>query len=184
MPEQQVLTIVRHGADVVPQMRDEFLAVHVDARAALLEQPFYSAERFWERFENYVKDPSFHMVTGRLGGILVGYAFGSTLPSETAWWSGIQGVSDPDLTRETGRRTFAFRELLVRKPNQRKGYAHQLHDSLLADRPEERATLLVRSDNSARDLYLRWGWSLVGHLQPYPDSPRFEAMIKELGSTS
>ena len=178
----EALTIAHHGPDVVPAMRDELLAVHVDARAELLGQPFYSAERFWERFESYVKDASFSMVTGRLNGLLAGYAFGSRLPAETGWWKGMQDIADPDITRETGGRTFALREILVRKTYQHRGYAHQLHDALLASRPEERATLLVRSDNPARELYLRWGWSLVGHLQPYPDSPRFESMVKALQS--
>lgn len=176
----EALTIAHHGPDVVPAMRDELLAVHVDARAELLSQPFYSAERFWERFESYIKDTSFSMVTGRVNGILVGYAFGSRLSAETGWWKGMQDVADPAITRETGSRTFAFREILVRKTHQRRGHAHQLHDALLADRPEQRATLLVRSDNPARELYLRWGWSLVGFLQPYPDSPRFESMVKRL----
>jgi len=177
---REVLNITHYGADAVPGMRDDLLAVHVDARAELLDQPFYSAERFWERFENFIKDASFSMVAGHVGGTLVGYAFGSTLSADTGWWRGMQAVDGPDVTRESGSRTFAFREILVRKAYQHRGFAHQLHDALLAGRPEERATLLVRSDNPARALYLRWGWSLVGYLQPFPDSPRFESMIKPL----
>lgn len=161
-------------------MRQDLLAVHVDARSQLLIQPFYSVERFWERFESYTKNPSFSMVTGSVDYQLVGYAFGSPLPADTSWWKGIENVADPDIARETGHRTFAFREILVRKSFQHRGYAHQLHDALLSSRPEERATLLVRSDNPARELYLRWGWTLIGHLQPYPDSPRFESMVKAL----
>jgi len=176
----EVLKITRCGADAVPGLRDSLVAVHVDARAELLEQPFYSAERFWERFENYIKDASFSMVTGHLDGTLVGYAFGSVLSADTGWWRGVQAIDNADVTRETGDRTFAFRELLVRKVVQGRGFGHQLHDFLLADRPEERATLLVRADNPARSLYLRWGWSGVGYLQPYPDSPRFESMVKQL----
>jgi hypothetical protein len=168
-----------YPASAVPAMRDELIAVHVDARAELLDQPFYTAERFWERFEGYLQGPGFDLVTGRLGSQLVGYAFGSTLPANTRWWSGIEGAG-PGLTEETGERTFAFREILVRKASQHQGYAHRLHDELLAGRSEERATLLVRSDNPARLLYTRWGWSRVGFLQPYPDSPRFESMVLRL----
>jgi ribosomal protein S18 acetylase RimI-like enzyme len=160
-------------------MCEELIAVHVDARAELLDQAFYTAERFWERFEVYLQGPGFDLVTGRLQDQLIGYAFGSTLPASTQWWSGIEGA-DATLTEETGDRTFAFREILVRKAFQHRGYAHRLHDELLASRPEKRATLLVRSDNPARLLYSRWGWSRVGLLQPYPDSPRFESMVLEL----
>lgn len=168
-----------HPAEAVPGMRDELLAVHVDARAELLGQPFYSAERFWERFESYIRQPGFDLVTGSVGGLLVGYAFGSTLPKGSRWWSDVEGA-DPGFTVETGTRTFAFREILVRKAFQRRGYAHRLHDELLARRPEQRATLLVRSDNPARLLYRRWGWTQVGFAQPFPDSPRFESMVLEL----
>src|SRR6266511_485703 len=179
MEPAAVLQLQHYPASVVPTMRDELIAVHVDARAELLDQPFYSAERFWERFEGYLQGPGFDLVTGRLGGHLVGYAFGSTLPADTRWWSGIEGA-DPNLTEETGNRTFAFREILVRKAFQHRGYAHQLHNELLANRSEERATLLVRGDNPARLLYARWGWSQVGFLQPYPDSPRFESTVLPL----
>jgi GNAT superfamily N-acetyltransferase len=163
MTDTSTLNLTRHGADAVPAMRDELLAVHIDARAELLDQPFYSAERFWKRFENYLAGPGFELVNARLNGLLIGYALGSTLSAATRWWNGLQEATDPDLTRETGTRTFAFREILIRKAHQHRGYAHQLHDALLATRPEERATLLVRSDTPARHLYLKWGWKHVGY---------------------
>jgi GNAT superfamily N-acetyltransferase len=176
MPDQ--LRIQRYGRETVAALRDELIDVHTDARAELLDQPFYTAERFGERLDNYAADPTFTLVTGHADQILVGYAFGGTLTAATRWWTGLRDVSDPDVTTETGSRTFAFRELLVRKPYQRRGYAHQLHDALLADRPEERATLLVRVDNPARNIYLRWGWKVVGTMQPFPDAPIMEAMTR------
>ncbi len=173
------LHLQHHPAQDVHGMREELLAVHVDARAELLDQPFYSVERFWERFDSYLQQPGFDLVTGRTNGLLVGYAFGSTLPAHSQWWSDVEGA-DPEFTVETGTRTFAFREILVRKAFQHRGYAHRLHDELLAHRREERATLLVRSDNPARLLYHCWGWTQVGFAQPFPDSPRFESMVLEL----
>jgi ribosomal protein S18 acetylase RimI-like enzyme len=160
-------------------MRDELLAVHLDAQAELLDRPFFSAERFWERFENYLTQPGFDLVTGRVDGLLVGYAFGSTLPADTQWWAGIEdGI--PGITARPIGQTFAFREILVRKAYQGRGYGHRLHDELLAPRAEDRAVLGVRSDNPARLLYRRWGWVHVGYRQPFPDSPRFESMVLEL----
>lgn len=176
------LELQHHDRDAVPGLRDELIDVHVDARAELLDQPFYTAERFGERLDAYAKDPTFHLVTGRIGGTLGGYAFGGTLTATTRWWTGLQGAGDPDVTREHEGRTFAFREILVRQAYQRRGYAHQLHDALLSGRPVERATLLVRTDNPARELYLRWGWTVVGTMQPFPDSPIMEAMIRPLRS--
>jgi GNAT superfamily N-acetyltransferase len=161
-------------------MKDELVAVHLDARAELLDQPFYSAERFAERLAEHVTDPGFELVTGCLDGLLVGYGYGSSLPVENWFWSSLEGVLDPDLAQETGSRTFWLRELLVRKRYQRRGYAHRLHDVLLSKRPEERAVLFVRRDNPARLLYLRWGWKTVGVLPPQVDSPQFEAMLLPL----
>jgi len=36
----------------------------------------------------------------------------------------------------------------------------------------------VRGDNPARERYLRWGWQRVGSIKPFPDSPRFETLVK------
>jgi predicted GNAT family acetyltransferase len=66
-----------------------------------------------------------------------------------------------------------------------RGYSHTLHDELLANRPEQRATLLVRPDNEpARSAYLRWGWTLIGTIQPFPDSPVFDALTRPIGDTA
>lgn len=177
------LRIEQVSAEGAGRVRGELVAVHVDARAELIGPGFYSAERFGERLDRCFGAPGFRLVTGRVGDRLVGYAFGSPLPALTGWWDSVT-PTDPataaELMRETGRRTFAFREILVRKGDQGRGYAHRLHDALLGERNEERAVLLVRPDNPARELYRRWGWSVVGVAQPYDDGPRFEAMTIRL----
>jgi len=174
------IQIGRHPAGPVDAMTAELIAVHLDARAELLDQPFYSAERFAERLAEHITESNFELVVGRIDGRLVGYAYGSSLPVDTWFWSSLEGIADRELIEENGRRTFWLRELLVCKRYQRRGYAHRLHDALLANRPEERAVLFVRGDNPARLLYRRWGWSLVGFLPPQLDSPRFEAMLLPL----
>jgi hypothetical protein len=63
----------------------------------------------------------------------------------------------------------------------RQGIARTLHERLLASRCEQRATLLVRADNTpARAAYARWGWEAVVQLQPFPDSPVYDALILQL----
>jgi GNAT superfamily N-acetyltransferase len=174
------LQIRHHTAAEAATLADDLVAVHLDARADLLDQPFYSAERFAERLAEHLTEPNFELVTGQVAGLMVGYAYGGSLPPDTWWWSHLDGAFDPELTRETGSRTFWLRELLVRQDHQHQGYAHQLHDALLVGRPEERAALFVRIDNPARLFYRRWGWTVVGHLPPQQDSPRFEAMLMGL----
>lgn len=174
------LVLRHHTPADVPDLRDDLLQVHADANADRLHIPFYTVERYAERLDRYLQDPTFILVTSWLDGQLIGFAFGGALPAGTRWWQGLRDADEPDLTRETGSRTFAFREFLVRQANRRRGYGHQLHDALLHDRPEERATLLVRPENPAKQLYLRWGWRIVGKLQPYPDSPVFDSLVLDL----
>ena len=64
-----------------------------------------------------------------------------------------------------------------------KGVAHGLHDVLLAERHEERVTLLVEPENiRARRAYEQWGWRSEAQLLPnWEDAPIFDVMIKNLG---
>jgi hypothetical protein len=56
-----------------------------------------------------------------------------------------------------------------------------LHTHLLAGLTEERATLLVRPDAAAaRSAYLSWSYRPIGRLQPFPDGPIYDAMMKDL----
>ncbi len=88
---------------------------------------------------------------------------------------------DPADIAEDGHRTFAVNELMVVPARTGRGYGRALHDALLANRPEKRATLLVRPDNiPARPAYERWGWCKLGELQPFDDAPRYDAMVIDL----
>ena len=100
------LQVRHHTADQAAVLQDELVAVHVDARADLAGQPFYSAERFADRLREHLTDPNFELVTGHIAGVLVGYAYGGSLSPDTWWWSHLEGTFDPELTHETGSRTF------------------------------------------------------------------------------
>jgi GNAT superfamily N-acetyltransferase len=157
--------------------------VYEASHADVIDNPFYSIERFVERVRGYVRAPGFELVAAYDGDAPVGLAFGYALPVNARWWQGLTTTVDDGFTDETGSRTFALNELMVVPDRQGQGVAHALHDDLLHGRREERATLLVREDNlSAQQAYARWGWRKVGKLQPYPDSPHFDAMILPLGT--
>ena len=120
---------------------------------------------------------------GCVTGTLVGYAYGVPLPARTLWWEGLTEPLPDEVIRETGRRTFALNELMVRQAWRRRGYARQLHDALLAGRPEERATLLVEASNApARTAYENWGWRQAGQLRPFPDAPLYDVMLLDLNA--
>jgi ribosomal protein S18 acetylase RimI-like enzyme len=180
------LTVERLDAAGLRAMREEVLAVYRQVYADQLDDPFRTPERFWERLDAYASREGFGMAAGRVGGELVGFALGYALPARSRWWEHLRGEheSGVDFTREDGRRTFAFNELMTAPAWRGRGFAHALHDELLADRPEQRATLLVRPDNEpARSAYLRWGWRVVGTIQPFPDSPVFDALLRDLPLT-
>jgi ribosomal protein S18 acetylase RimI-like enzyme len=175
------LVLHDHDADGMHELRRLLLAVYTEVYADLLGDPFFAPDRFWERLEAYAKWPGFELVTGWINDELVGYTLGYTLPPRSNWWRGFRGDVAPLVLEEDGQRTFAVTQLMVLPAWQRRGYARQLHDALLAGRPEERATLLVKPDNiPARTAYLSWGWQLFGQLQPFDDAPVYDSLMYNL----
>lgn len=71
---------------------------------------------------------------------------------------------------------------MVRASFTGRGIARALHDQLLRERSEARATLLVRPGNTtAYRAYLRWGWTKATELRPpWPDAPLFDVLILPL----
>jgi GNAT superfamily N-acetyltransferase len=181
MTAAPLLTLQDHDAAGMQELRKLLIAVYTEVYADLLTDPFFAPERYWQRLESYAKWPGFALVTGWLGDELIGYTLGYTLPQGTAWWRGFRGDAPPGALEEDGERTFAVTQLMVLPAHQRRGYAGQLHDALLAGRPEERATLLVKPDNiPARTAYLSWGWQRFGQLQPFDDAPVYESLMYRL----
>jgi GNAT superfamily N-acetyltransferase len=176
------VTFDRHDPASAEKILDSTIVPLYEAsHADVIENPFYSGERFAERVRGYLQSPGFEIVIARIGGDPVGQAFGYALPSTSKWWDGLTTPVPAGFTTETGTRTFAFNELMVVPAWQGKGVAHALHDELLAGRTEERATLLVREDNtSAKLAYRRWGWEKIGKLRPFPDAPHFDSMTRPL----
>lgn len=170
-----------HDASTISAQREDMLATYAEAYAEQLGDQFFSPERYWQRLETYAARAGFTLVTGRLGNELIGYTYGYTLPAGSHWWRGLRRGTDPVLLTETGARTFAVTDLLVRPIWRRRGYARALHDALLDNRRETRATLLVLPDNiPACTAYRSWGWHKLGELQPFDDAPMFDAMVREL----
>jgi GNAT superfamily N-acetyltransferase len=183
MTESTSITFTRHDGEAATALLDDVLVkIYVDTHADVSDKTFYSEERAAERIRGYLRSPGFEIVIAYADGQPIGQAFGYALPKTSRWWTGLTGDELPDgFTTETGSRTFAFNELMVLPDWQGRHIAHALHDELLRGRAEERATILVREDNApARTAYFRWGWRKIGKLQPFPDSPHFDALILPL----
>jgi ribosomal protein S18 acetylase RimI-like enzyme len=175
------LVVTRHNGQGLRNQKDDILAVYREVYAERLDNPFFHPDRFWDRIERGSHRNGFRLVTGHIHGELIGFTLGSVLPANTSWWQGFKGTPDPDLVRETGTRTFGINELQVRPAWRRRGYAKAMSKALLDGLTVERVTLLVRAENTpAYTAYRSWGFHVVGDMQPFADSPRYEAMMKVL----
>ena len=179
------VALTHHDGQSAQSILDTVIVpIYEASHADVIEDPFYGAERFAERVRGYATAPGFEMVVAEIDGRPVGQAFGYPLPAGARWWRGLTTPVDPEMIAETGRRTFALCELMVHPDWQRRGVARILHDELLRHRPEERATLLVREENTAaRRAYAAWGWHRLGKLRLYPDAPHYDALVLPLKMT-
>jgi GNAT superfamily N-acetyltransferase len=117
---------------------------------------------FARRFRVLRRQPGFVLAEARHGGYLVGYAFGVPLRPSTSWWRQLTTPLPDEVTTEHPGRTFALVELLVRASWRRQGIAAALHDLILENRPEERATLTVLpTATPAQQAFQKWGWRKV-----------------------
>jgi ribosomal protein S18 acetylase RimI-like enzyme len=116
------------------------------------------------------------------GGYLVGYAFGMPLRPSTSWWRYLTTPLPEEVTTEHPGRTFALAELAVRASWRRQGIAGGLHDLILANRPEERATLTVPPKATpAQQAFRKWGWHRVARTRDDdPSSPVADVLITTL----
>jgi GNAT superfamily N-acetyltransferase len=175
--------LARHDAAGARAMQDSLVCVYAEIYAHKADDPFFTVERYTERLLAHSSREGYELLTAATEGTLIGYAYGVPLAADTRWWRGLQEQLPGELTRETGDRTFALNEIMVRANWRRRGIARLLHDALMHGRPEERATLLVEPRNlPARSAYVRWGWRQVGTLQPFPDSPVYDAMMLDLSA--
>jgi ribosomal protein S18 acetylase RimI-like enzyme len=138
-------------------------AAHADELQALrAEVCADDAAEFARRFRVMRRQPGFVLAEARHGGYLVGYAFGTPLRPSTSWWRQLTTPLPDEITAELPGRTFALAELVVRASWRRQGIAGALHDLILENRPEERATLTVRpSATAAQQAFRKWGWRKV-----------------------
>jgi GNAT superfamily N-acetyltransferase len=167
--------------------RDEFRAVHAEVYA---DPPYgwgeASAGYFARRFDVQCRQPGFVLAEARHGGYLVGFAFGLPLRPATDWWRGLTAPVPAELTAEYPGRSFAVAELLVRAPWRRQGIGETLHDSIIRDRTEERATAAVATVAvAAQGAFSRWGWRKVARKHSSaPGSPLLDVLVRGLHASS
>ncbi|WP_331759982.1 N-acetyltransferase (plasmid) [Streptomyces sp. NBC_01525] len=177
MPDRLQLVPAQQYSEVRALLLGLYREIYVDE-----DTGFHDADRFADRADAYARHPGWAAVIGRGGdGEATGYAFGAPLPPGSRWWRSARRPLPAAYTEETGGRTFAVFELMVRRPWRGTGEAARIHESLLKDRPEERATLLVDAAHDAvRRRYEEWGYLRIGDQQPFEDSPVYSMMVRDL----
>ncbi|WP_406288690.1 GNAT family N-acetyltransferase [Embleya sp. NBC_00896] len=173
------IDLTRHRGGDLADIRTILLDVYAEVYAADLTKPFHSVDTFAHRLDAYAAAPGFACVLGWDEGVPVGYAFGYTLQAGARWWIGLTDPVPAAEIEETGRRTFALNELMVRAPWRGTTTARTIHDALVASRGEERVTLLVDPTHpKVLALYERWGYRVLSDLRPaWVDAPVFTVLL-------
>ncbi len=178
MPAPEITFQLLDGTQAAARA-NELKALHAEVYA----DPPYGrnddAALFADRFRVQRRQPGFVLAEARHGGYLVGYAAGMPLRPSSSWWRNLTIPLPEEITTEHPGRTFALVELLVRASWRRQGIAQALHDLILANRPEERATLTVLpAATPAQNAFRKWGWRKVARTRdPGGGSPVYDVLV-------
>jgi GNAT superfamily N-acetyltransferase len=161
---------------------DELQVLHAEVYADPPYRRDDDAGLFADRFRVQRRQPGFVLAEARHGGYLVGYAAGMPLRPSTSWWQDLTTALPHEVTAEYPGRTFALAELLVRASWRRQGVAQALHDLILRDRPEERATVTVLpAAGPAQSAFRKWGWRKLARTRdPRPGPAAADVLVVKL----
>lgn len=172
----------RYTAADVADLRGVLVGLYTEVYADRLQEPFLTVGCFEDRLTSHISQPNWEAVVGYVDDQPVGYAYGASRAASTRFWQHIMPRPDAEFARETGDRTFALFELMVRAPWRKTGVSRLLHDELIQGRHEERACLFVEHDHPrVRALYEKWGYMQAGVSRPSADAPLYDVMILDLG---
>ncbi|WP_037685379.1 GNAT family N-acetyltransferase [Streptomyces aureocirculatus] len=171
------LDLRHYGHAQAAEIRDLLLDVHDEVYAGV-DDPLAPRNVFARFADSWSGKEGFACVVGYARGEPVGYAYGAPLGPATTWWGKVEPTPADGFMAETGTRTFALSELMVRSPWRGTGASRLIHDELLRGRPEERVTLLVHKEHpKVRALYESWGYEPVGEARPFAGAPVLCAMV-------
>ncbi len=161
---------------------DELQTLHAEVYADPPYRRTEDATLFADRFRVQRRQLGFVLAEARQGAYLIGYGSGLPLRPSTSWWRHLTTALPDEATTEHYGRTFALTELLVRASWRRQGIAQTLHDLLLANRIEERATLTVLpAATPAQNAFQKWGWRKVARTRDAgPGSPVSDVLVTVL----
>jgi GNAT superfamily N-acetyltransferase len=163
---------------------EEFHVLHAEVYA---DPPYRQADdkEYPRQLAVRRRQPGFVLAEARNGGYLVGYAAGMPLRPSTSWWRELTTPLPDEVTAEHPGRTFALTDLLVRASWRRQGIGRELHDLILAGRPEERATVAVLpAAAAAQQAFRAWGWRKLARTHAEPAGSVADVLVTDLGSAA
>lgn len=171
------LDLRHYGHQDAAAIRELLLDVHDEVYEGS-DDPLAGRDAFARFVDHWSANKAFACVIAYDQQQPVGYAYGAPLGSSSTWWAKVTPPLPEDFTAETGDRTFALSELMVRKRWRGTGASRRIHDTLLASRNEERTTLLVHKEHTkVRALYESWGYETIGEVTPFEGAPELCAML-------
>lgn len=171
------LELRHYDATGYSAIRETLLDIHDEIWGGTGEA-LSSREEFAPLADRWAGRGSWSCVVGYDHDTPIGYAYGAPLTSRTTWWSKVTPAPSDEFAAETGERTFALSELMVRARWRGTGAGRTLHDELLANRDEDRVTLLVHAAHQAVVArYQQWGYQLIGEARPFEGAPDLYAMV-------
>ena len=136
--------------------------LHADVYGGLAYSADPEGRDFAARLRTQSRQPGFTLAVAFNGGYLIGAAMGMPLRPSTSWWRGVTAPLPDAVTAEHPGRTFALTDLMVRSAWRRQSIGRSLYEVLLADRAEERATVVVPpAATAAQAAFQNWGWQKV-----------------------
>lgn len=171
-----MIKFYRYGTTDLANLRGVLIAIHEDAYADAMEDPFN--QRFPWFVDHWGSKPKFSCVVAYDGDTPAGFCYGAPATADREWW---REHWTPPQGSDTS--TFAVSELMIRPKWRKIGLSFQLHEQLLAGRPEVFSVLLVDVTHpKVKKLYETWGYECVGSRQPFADSPLYAVMLRQLRS--
>jgi GNAT superfamily N-acetyltransferase len=181
MPVPPAVACRHYTAVDLADLRVVLFSLYTEVYADRINEPFLTVDRFQDRLTSHTSQPNWEAVVGYVDDQPVGYAYGASRAATTVFWQHVAPAPDAGFARETGNRTFALFELMVRAPWRKTGVSRALHHELIHGRHEERVCLFVEHDHpKVRALYEKWGYAHVGVSRPGPEAPLYDVMILSL----
>ncbi|GAA4912687.1 hypothetical protein GCM10023237_36010 [Streptomyces coeruleoprunus] len=170
-----MITLRQYQYDGLPDgFRQLLVDVHADAYADQMDDPFH--QRFAWFVDHWSAMDGFSSVVAYDDEEPVGFAYGAPLAPGREWWRSTEFEPNNGYTS-----TYAVSEVMVRPRWRKQGISGQLHETLLKDRSEDLAVLLVDVTHpKVQNLYESWGYAKVGEQRPFADSPLYAVMVRSL----